>query len=530
MKEMATVSVDTTEQRPISANTEKSITLETLSSISEEPESRLRRKTSLPELGFNPDRRPSISNAKPISWILGKSGRISQKLQLASTEEVSETSGSASLVSGDGPDNSEPKLRKSFSDMISQTKAKIQQIVDPNRRVRLTRREQHRMIEKSIDEMWSDKYALDLPPEISQDKSEMEYLCRTQMEAALKNLVIQDANLETGETTTEVLSETVRTPGPQGLSESISTNEGMASGLAMFVTAIAVTSPSLPTDTAEITTQVDIGENLVTRTGSLRVRTTRTTLRTPIVEGDTSQESENDYFSLPKIQEYVKSPQPSTQKETDGESRDEVNQNSQREVSEKGNRQPRGILSRMASLKRRDRPPPQEVDNKRPRVEATPPTENEEAAAKDQDKEKEQPEISLPTPPDSTRNSESNVEADLPISPKPEERGQTSTKLLTKSTLALTLRTAKPTTLIAHNIAVEAARMEIGMPTQSPAMANFIKFNQMRMNMPVPERPMMNDETSEETRRMMRKVVRNMRETDRMIDMFESFDSYRGED
>lgn len=487
-----------------------------METIAEEPEARLHRRSSLKKLGFSLDRRSSISNAT-VNWIRSKSGRISQRFQCTTTEEQVPRSNTISPKSEKRP---EPQLRKSFSDLISLTKARIQHIVDPTQRVNYTRREQNRMIQESIEEIWFDKYTLDLPPEISQDKSEIEYLRRIQMRSALENLVIQDANLENGERTTEVISESLKSP--QGMERSVQANEEMASGLAVVATAIAATSPRLPSDTVEITTEVNINENLVTRQGSVRVRTTRVPHNTPAINEE-PEESDGGYFSLPRIEEFTK--------RTLSVNRRKREQKGQ-ENSAEGSRGGRSILPRFNS--KRGIQSPFLDTNKRVRVDSPTPENAEERSIEDPKGKRPEVEKELATPPTSSRNSKADDDepqseeaprqttTEAPTEPaatsfqpssesakpiRPTLRRATSSRqssLTTPSRQSRLIR--KPST--AANINAEAARIDRGLPSHSSAIATFLKFNKMHLN-PFTKEPQTKEELSE-TRYHMRKAIREL--------------------
>ena len=173
----------------------------------------------------------SIPTSKPTSWIRSKCGKLLPKKSLAPTKEAPKACDSTNK---NGHDNSQAKPGKSFSDKISLAKTKIRQIVSP-----LTRRQQPYM---TVTICGDDLTLYRLPRQTTIPSAErIHYLRRVQMEAALKDLAVQDANVDAGKTTmtttTKIVSEMVTTLDSQSPSRLTSSTE-----IARWVESLPVTA------------------------------------------------------------------------------------------------------------------------------------------------------------------------------------------------------------------------------------------------------------------------------------------------
>jgi len=224
--------------------------------------------TSFPTAGSDPHRRQSTSSTCPINALAGYLKKPRSKPQ-KSKEQPSPNS---------SEDASKSKPWKFIAQRISSTKTKIQKTFFSNGEV-VTKTQQQQTDSASV--LVTNTIPETYRPADCQDKTEIDYLRRIQKEeaaaAALRNLASQDAELSAdsdGERTTVSVHDTVM-PGSQLPERAIEENEQLASDLAAAATNLAVTSGNLPTDTVSVVSEVLVNDDLVSRTGSLRVKTTR---------------------------------------------------------------------------------------------------------------------------------------------------------------------------------------------------------------------------------------------------------------
>ncbi|KAF4627245.1 hypothetical protein G7Y89_g10914 [Cudoniella acicularis] len=226
-----------------------------------------------------------LPNVGPVRWVRGG---LQRRASTSSVRQSDQSQSSSGTITPNSTSSDEQTFKGFFVGKISSVRARIQQVLDPSRG-----KEQ----EVELTELFSDRFTLDLPPESSQDKSELDYLRRAQMQeaavAALNRMVAQDANLATAlaQGITEVLRRNITTSENASSNQTTVANQDIANQLAIAANAIATRSTNLPTGTAAITTDVDIDENIETHQGSIRVRTTRIRFKEPLVDNEDEMET-----------------------------------------------------------------------------------------------------------------------------------------------------------------------------------------------------------------------------------------------
>jgi hypothetical protein len=476
--------------------------------------------TSLPRNGSDPNRRQSASSINPINRLAKHFRKLRSKP--SKTKEQPSPDG--------GDDASKTRPWSFITGRISSTKTKIQKTFFSNGEVLTTTQKQQTDSSSVLFTPQPDVYR---PPDLPPDRTELDYLKRTQKEAAaaaaLRNLVNQDADLSAdsdGETTTESVHDTVM-PGSQSPERAIVENEELASTLAAAATDIAVRSRNLPPGTVSVHSEVLVNDDLMSRTGSLRVKTTRVPYKAPTVE-DAEESGEKTPPSLPNISDFPrlaaeraeaekarKPTEATTVADTDQISHPLLHKKKCVDLQD---------LQNLQNLQQQIRLQADPKSKGKRFVDSYPSKSNKKPCRKeykpvlssieDEDEEEEphQPKTALPTPPESPKSSISKdrieVSTELPRtpnSPKDTNLEPGTFPLTIDISLHSILRLSSDIGPVANFIDAEGSRILRGSPPRSDAMAKFVRFHQERMAI---GRKMDENAGDEEQRSEMRRELR----------------------
>jgi hypothetical protein len=152
-----------------------------------------KRRISLPILTFDGFRRPSHTG---IEKIVSKNSRGNDSREHLPTSPSSTEPGIAaldfqiqSLAPSFGPVPGE-RRNSGVGDIVLAARTKVQRLIKSHRIV-IRRKGEEAVVEEGIDgEYWTEKFTLNLPEAISRDKSELDYLRRTNIEAATKEILM----------------------------------------------------------------------------------------------------------------------------------------------------------------------------------------------------------------------------------------------------------------------------------------------------------------------------------------------------